>query len=128
MTYDTYVLILCTIVYVLMSLVTIAVIIALTKMSLKLVRCGAEDKQIIKEYEKAQAKGRKKSGKVIDVLFSSLFCAFFACVFAFSLYLNTTKFSCCESIPTFKVVNSGSMSKKNEKNKYLFVSILEQPH
>ena len=120
MTYDTYVLILCTIVYVLMTLVTIAVICALTKMSLKLVRGGAEDKQIIKEYKKAQKKGRTKSGNAIDFVFSMIFCVFFVCVFAFSLYLNTTKFSCCDTIPTFKVVNSGSMSEKNEKNKYLF--------
>ena len=120
MTYDTYVLILCTIVYVLMTLVTIAVICALTRMSLKLVRCGAEDKQIIKEYKKAQRKGSKKGGNAIDFVFSMIFCAFFVCIFAFSLYLNTTKFSCCDTIPTFKVVNSGSMSEKNEKNKYLF--------
>lgn len=120
MTYDTYVLILCSIVYVLMTLVTIAVICALTRMSLKLVRCGAEDKQIIKEYKKAHRKGRKKIGNAIDFVFSMIFCIVFICIFAFSLYLNTTKFSCCDTIPTFKVVNSGSMSEKNEKNKYLF--------
>ena len=76
--------------------------------------------QIIKEFEKAQRKGRNKSGKAIDLLFSTLFCALFASIFAFSLYLNVTEFSCCETIPTFKVVNSGSMSEKNEKNEYLF--------
>lgn len=120
MTYQTYVFILCAIVYVIMSIVTIAVVTALTKMSLKLVRCGAADEQIYKEYAKAQKKGRKKGGKTTDWIFSTLFGAFFVVVFAFSTYLNFTKFSCCETIPTFKVVNSGSMSEKLESNKYLF--------
>ena len=57
MTHETYMLIVCAIVYVMMASVSIAVIMALTKMSLKLIRHGAEDEQLIKEY------GKKRKNK-----------------------------------------------------------------
>lgn len=119
MTYDTYVLILCIVVYVALTIVSIAVITALTKMALRLVRYGAEDKDIIKEYIKAKKKGHKKKGKALDTFVSVFLCAIFAVAFGFSLYVNINQDKYFEDIPTLKVVQSASMSKKHEKNKYL---------
>ncbi len=119
MTYETYVLILCTIVYVALTLVTIAVITALTKMTIRLIRHGAEDKEIVKDYIKARKKGCKKKGKVVDMLFSIFLCTAFAVIFGFSLYVNINEDQYFDNIPTLKVVQSASMSKKHEKNKYL---------
>ncbi len=119
MTYETYVFILCVIVYVALTVVTIAVIAALAKMTLGLIRHGAQDKEIIKEYIEAQKKGRKNKGKTLDVLVSVFLCAAFAVVFGFSLYVNLKQDQYFENIPTIKVVQSASMSKKHEKNTYL---------
>ncbi len=122
MTHGTYILILCAIVYVLMVTVSVAVIVSLTKMSLRLVYHGADDEKIIKEY----AKKRKKKGNVLDTLISVLFCVVFACAFLFSVYVNVSSEKYFEEIPTLKVVNSGSMSKKHEKNEYLFENGLDE--
>lgn len=113
-------LIVCAIVYVMMTSVSIAVIVALTKMSLKLIRHGAEDEQIIKEKQKK----RKNKGNLFDTLISALFCVAFACVFLFSAYVGISGNVYFEDIPTLKVVNSPSMSKKHEKNEYLFKNAL----
>ena len=119
MTYDTYVLILCTVVYTLMTALTVVVITTLTKNALKLIRFGAEDQDIIKENLKAQKKKRKASGK-FDWVLSAFFCVVFSCVFGFSMYVNLAQDVYFEDIPTLKVVNTNSMAKKLEKNKYLF--------
>ncbi len=116
MTHETYMLIVCAIVYVMMASVSIAVIMALTKMSLKLIRHGAEDEQIIKEY----GKKRKNKGNLFDTLISALFCVVFACAFLFSAYVSVSGNVYFDDIPTLKVVNSPSMAKKHEKNEYLF--------
>jgi hypothetical protein len=119
MTYETYVFVLCAVVYLALAIISIAVIVTLTKTSLRLIFHGAEDKKILKEYRKAQKKGRKKKGKALDALLSVLLCAIFAVAFGFSLYVNFNEDKYFEDIPTLKVVQSDSMSKKYEKNKYL---------
>ena len=49
MTYDTYVLVLCAIVYVMLTGLSIFVVCMFTKMSVRLIRRGAEDKKMLKE-------------------------------------------------------------------------------
>ena len=118
MTYETYILIVCTIVYALLAGLSIFVIILFTKMTLRLIRHGVEDDKIKKEYKKAQGK-KRKCGAVDCIV--SVFCALlFTCAFAFSLYVNVQEDKYFDNIPTLKVVNSGSMAKKHEKNTYLF--------
>ena len=116
MTHETYILVLCIIVYVLMVSVSVAVIVALTKMSLRLITHGAEDEQIIKEAKKE----RKKSGTLFETVFSAFFCVLFACAFGFSLYVNVSGETYFDGVPTLKVVNSPSMSQKLKENEYLF--------
>ena len=93
-------------------------LVMLAKSSLKLIRVGAEDEKIIKEFERKKPK--KRNCGVTTIVSSILLCAIFVTVFAFSVYVNCTGDSFSDAIPTFKVVNSGSMSEKHEKNDYLF--------
>ena len=117
MTYETYILIVCTIVYALLAGLSIFVIILFTKMTLRLIRHGVEDDRIKKEYKKMQ--GKRKCGAVDCIV--SVFCALlFTCAFAFSVYVNVQEDKYFDNIPTLKVVKSGSMSKKLETNTYLF--------
>lgn len=117
MTYDTYVFILCSIVYVLMTAISIFVVWTFTRMSIRLIRCGADDKKIIKEYVKTHGKRRKKG--ILDIVVSLVFVVIFSVAFAFSLYVNVNQDAYFNNVPTLKVVNSASMAKKHEKNTYL---------
>lgn len=121
MTYNTYVLLLCGIVYATLTLVSIAVIVTLTKMSLRLVRHGAEDENILKEYAKMRKKRKKSRGrKILSLIPSVLLFLVFSGAFGFSLYVNLNEDSYFEDVPTMRIVQSESMSKKLETNKYLF--------
>ena len=105
------------IVYVLLTSLSVFVIAMFTKMTVKLIKHGAEDEKIKTEYAKAQKK--RKCGAV-DCIVSVLCTVIFAVAFAFSVYVNVQQDKYFDNIPTLKVVNSGSMSKKYEKNTYLF--------
>lgn len=82
---------------------------------LKLIKAGAEDEKIIIENEK-NLKKKKKYFNIGNFLFYSLLIA----VVGFSVYINLSLGKKDLKIPTPRVVVSGSMSEKNEKNKYLF--------
>lgn len=119
MTYETYVLILCIVVYIALTGVTIAAILSLTRMTLGLIRHGAQDKDIIKYYAKAKRKAKGKKERAVDMLASIFLCSLFAVVFGFSLYVNVNENTYFENVPTLKVVLSASMEEKHEKNTYL---------
>lgn len=119
MTYETYVLILCIVVYIALTGVSIAAILSLTRMTLGLIRHGAQDKDIIKYYAKAKRKAKGKKERAVDMLASIFLCSLFAVVFGFSLYVNVNENTYFENVPTLKVVLSASMEEKHEKNTYL---------
>ena len=115
--FEIYSLIICLIVYVLLAGLGIFMLITVLNLTLKLIRSGANDKEILDEYEKSQGKQKRS---VFDWIFSGLLIFVVLVVFVFSAYVGCTKNVYFESTPTFKVVNSSSMSFKNEKNQYLF--------
>ena len=115
--FEIYSLIICIIVYVLLAGVGIFMIATVFKLSLKLIKSGAEDKEILKEYEKQ--KGKKKSC-VFDCISSVFLCTILVLIFAFSTYVSCASNTYLDNAPTFKIVNSSSMATKNEKNEYLF--------
>lgn len=123
MAYETYVFILCLIVYVVLVALSSFVVVMFTKMTIKLILHGAEDEKIKKEYAKRR-KGKSKFG-IVDCIVSLLFCAVFLVAFGFSLYVNVQGDKFFANVPTMKVVNSASMSKKHEKNTYLFENGLD---
>lgn len=115
--YSVYVFILCLIVFVILVGLSSMMLTMIVKSNLKLIHLGAEDDKIKEEYLKTQNK--KGNCKGIDYILSLLLCLILCVVFAFSLYINIGKGCFSETLPTFQVVQSGSMSKKNEKNTYL---------
>ena len=86
----------------------------------KLILNGLEDEEIKKEYTKEHSKAKKHwgyFGNAISILLSVVFLGIFA--FSLSCQYGGNCFTFTENL-TIKVVQSGSMSYKNEKNKYLF--------
>lgn len=116
--YDIYVLFLCLIVFVLLAGLSAVLLTYIVKLTLRLIRHGAEDEKIITEYEKALKK-KRKSG-IIDTIVTVVLCVFLLGFFGFSTYINCQKNEYSATSPTIKVVQSGSMSKKHEKNTYLY--------
>lgn len=121
--YGIYTFVLCMIVYVMLAGTFSFLLVMLAKSTLRLIRVGAEDEKIIKEFERKKPK--KRTCGVTTIVSSILLCAIFVTIFAFSVYVNCTGDSYSDAIPTFKVVNSGSMSEKHEKNEYLFSNQLD---
>ena len=121
--FEIYIFIVCLIVYVLLVSLSAIMLTIIIKSTLKLIRVGAEDDKIKKEYFKQLKKGKKSC--LMDYIATFLMCAVLLVVFAFSVGvgLNENKYN--ESIPTFKIVNTGSMSKKNPENEYLFDNDLD---
>lgn len=115
--YEIYVFILCLVVFILLTTLSTIMLVAIVHLMIKLIRSGTEDEKIKEEYEKS--KNMKKNG-IVDYIISIIFCAILISFFIFSLYVNISKNKYFEDIPTIKVVNTASMSKKHKDNKYLF--------
>ncbi len=118
--YEKYIFILCMIVYVVLTLLFTTLIVYILRLSLKLIRGGVEDNKILDEYEKSrrrQNKGRLSEG--IERIFTVLMCLVMFCAFGFAVYTQFTADNVTGKIPTYRVVLSDSMSKKNKNNKYL---------
>lgn len=120
-TYDTYNLIICLIVFVLLTGLFSYLIIALIRFSLRTIRGGLDDKEIIKEFEKKKKKKKEPLFfRIINKGFPILMCVVLGVAVCFSLYSRFTANDKVGDIPTIKVVESGSMEYKNKANTYLF--------
>ncbi len=116
--YETYVFILCFIVFTLFTLLFSYVIATIMKQKIKLIKHGLEDVEIKKEQDK-QAKTSRVATIFVNAV-SLLVCVALLTVFAFSLHLHFTKDKEPNGIPSLKVVKTSSMATKNKKNTYLF--------
>ena len=119
--YDFYVLLICLIVLCLIAGLSTLLLGIAIKQSIKLIRCGVEDDKLKVDYVKEQ---NKKGGR-IDFILSLALCIILVLVFAFSLWVNFREHSYSEKLPTLKVVQSESMSKKHDKNIYLYANDLD---
>ena len=120
--YDIYVFILCFIVFTLLTALSIVCISTITRLSVRLIRSGADDERILEEHRKKQKKKPNKALKVIDYAFSSIVCLVLVFVFIGSFMVSCTD-SKTEN-PSFpslslRVVRTSSMAQKNPKNDYL---------
>lgn len=118
--YEIYVFILCLIVFLMLTGMSILCLSIITRQSLRLIRGGLEDEKILAEYRKKKA--RKPSTKYLrfaDRVFTGLICLVFAVLFLGSVLIQCTEGSRCGQIPTYRVVKTGSMAEKHEKNTYL---------
>lgn len=119
--YDLYVFFLCLIVFTLLTALFVVMITWIVRLLIKAIRGGLEDEKIKKEYYKAQCGcGKDCISGIVDKIISVVFCAFFAVFFIFALSLNLSEGKTVGDVPVMRVVQSGSMAKKYEKNKYLF--------
>ena len=116
-TFEIYTLILCLIVFTLLTTLSVVVITIIAKQTIKLIKLGAEDEKIIDQEKK---KKNTKASKTFDYIVTGLLSLIFLFFFCSSLYINCTQNTYFENTPTYKVVKTASMSTKNEKNTYLF--------
>lgn len=116
--YEIYVFFLCLIVFTALTALFSILLTLVVKQGIRLIRCGEEDEEITKEFEK----NRDKKGwvTVVDRVLSALLCLVLLVAFAFSVYVKAVDDNYLENVPTLKVVNSGSMAKKMDTNTYLF--------
>ncbi len=118
--YEIYVLLLCLIVFVLLTALSVLCLSIITRLSLRLIRSGAEDKNILKEHKKKQSKKtQSKYAKVVDYVVSGMVCLLFVFMLIGSIIIRCTENSCCGLLPTYRVVTTGSMAEKNKSNTYL---------
>lgn len=115
--FDLYVFALCFIVFALLTLLFSYLIGALVSAEVKMIRHGLLDDKLILE----QAKKARKSPVLtwIGKGLSLLVCLLLTCMFAFAIYMNATEDRAANGIPSLRVVQSDSMSKKNKANTYL---------
>ena len=116
--FELYSLILCIIVFILLVSLFSYLLTIIIKLSLKHIRAGLEDNEILKKFNTSKKQG--KAFKVVNMATNILFCLFFGVIFLSSVYINCTQNVYFDNTPTFRVVLTSSMESKNEKNKYLF--------
>ena len=120
--YEIYTFILCLVVYIMLTALSVTCITIITKMSLRIIRSGLDDVRILEEHKKkVEHENFSKLLKFLNYAFSFLVCIAFVTAFLSSFFVETSsgtfKFT-TES--AYRVVQTGSMEYKNEKNKYLF--------
>ena len=118
--YELYVFILCLIVYILLTTLSVVCLTIIARLSLRLINSGVQDEEILKEYEDSKkTRPAAKAAKVIDRIVSITLCAVFVVLLIASLAIRCTENSYCNLLPTYRVVHTGSMSEANPKNEYL---------
>jgi hypothetical protein len=117
--YDTYGLILCTIVLVLLTTLSIVCLWTITSLTVRLIRSGEDDDKILDEYNSHIRRILGKILKCFDYIFTGIVCLAFTLAFVCAVYLNINADAFNSDIPVYRVVQTGSMATKHEKNGYL---------
>ena len=124
--YDIYVFLLCLIVFLLLTSLSVVCLTIITKLSLRLIRGGLEDEKIIEEHEKKQAHIKRiKYTKIADYVLSGVVCLAFVAVFIGSLLISCSEDASVNARSAFRVVLTGSMAEKHEDNEYLWQNGLD---
>lgn len=119
--YDIYIFFLCFIVFTALTALFSFLIYEIIKLTVKLIKHGVEDEQIIAEYKKpAKSAAKKVFSKFCSIALSVVLLICF--IFSIWLHLSENTFSAKSSL---KVVASSSMAEKNKNNKYLFNNNLD---
>ena len=120
MDYDIYVSTLCLITYVMFVMISVVIVATIMKLSIKLIRSGSVDGEILDEYERNNDNElvynfiRGVSYVFVTVVFIVL-----SVVFTLSLLVQYSDEIDFGGLPTYRVVQTGSMAEKHEKNTYL---------
>ncbi len=121
--FEIYVLVLCLIVFVLLTAMFSYLIGHITKSEIQFIRFGHRDEAIKKEKERQLNKNKNLSQAILwfNRILSLLLCLILIAVFVFAIYVRATEDKPANGIPSIKVVKSESMAKKNTKNEHLFI-------
>lgn len=117
--YDIYVFLLCLIVFVVLTALSVVCLYIITKLTVRLIRGGLEDEKILEEQEQKKTKKENKYVKIMDYAVSGVVCLVFVVMLIGATVVRCTENSCCGLLPTYRVVRSGSMAEKNAHNEYL---------
>ena len=123
--FEIYSLILCLIVLVILVSVFSYMLTIMIKQSLKQIKAGLEDEEIISKFNSDTSKKHSKLSKTFNAILTVLLCAFFGVIFVSSLYINCTQNTFFDNFPTYRVVLTSSMESKNENNTYLLENNLD---
>ena len=117
--YEMYVFLLCFIVFSIFTVLFSVMLGYLVSLNLKLIKHGALDAKIKTEYQKRAEKKHSAFWSFLDKFVSIVLCLAICLIFAFSIYMQANESKVPDGVPSLKVVKSGSMSYKHEKNTYL---------
>lgn len=119
--YQLYVFLMCLIVFALLASLSVYCIYTIMRLMIRLIRHGAEDERILEEHKKRSTKKRKsKITRIFDYAFSGIVCLVMLVILVSSLVIKSNDSALVGSLPVYRVVNTGSMANKNERNTYLF--------
>ncbi len=121
--FDTYVFILCFIVFSVLTAISCVMIIYFIKTSVKMIEHGLEDEKIKIEYYKEQK--IKPAEKILCKIASGLIFAVILIAFIISLCVQLSGDTVKGNIPTPQIVLSDSMQYKHEDNTYLTENSLD---
>ena len=118
--YEIYVFLLCLIVFLMLTTLSVVCLCIITRLSLRLVDSGAEDEKIREEHRRKQCKkATGKFVKILDYTVSAVVCLAFMVMLIGSLAIRCTENGRCGDLPTYRVVKTSSMAEKSGKNTYL---------
>lgn len=121
--YDWYVFSLCLVVFVLLTAFFAVLITSIVRLTLRLIRCGAEDETLQREAEEAKRNGGGPGavGRAVSVAADVLLLLLLGAAVFFNLCgrIGLT------GLPTPRAVKSGSMAEKAPGNTYLFENSLD---
>ena len=123
--FEIYSLILCIIVFVMLTIVFSYIIALLTKQNIKHIKAGLDDQEILKEFDPKNKKIETKGKRAFRLALNVLLYGVLIFVFASSIYVSCTQDVYFENAPTYRVVLTSSMEEKNKNNQYLFDNNLD---
>lgn len=115
--HDWFVFFLCLTVFIALTVLFTVLICSILNLTVKLIRSGIEDEELIKE--RAQARMRKKH-KALDRLVSVFLGVVLTLLMLFTLFVNLAGKAHFKNIPLLLAVRSDSMAEKNPRNAYLY--------
>ena len=118
---EIYTILLCLIVFVALTALFTTLLACVVRLTVRLIRHGAEDERLLKEYEKQQ-KATKRLGvaDVVAKIFVASVCVLLSCAFLFSVGLMLNEHDFSSRYSSLKVVKSDSMASKYSESKHLF--------
>ena len=117
--FEFYSLLLSIIVFIILVSLFSYMVTIIIKLTLKHIKAGIEDENILKEFN-SETKPQSKYSKVIGSILNILLCVVLGVLFLSSFYINLTQDFYFDNLPTYRVVLTSSMENKNSKNSYLF--------